>query len=435
MTYVGKFLALLILLVYNNQLLKSLRHSTGYTLKNSRANPSRLYNSVSTSIMTATSKLSSIGFDFKLALLLAGFSFESYNEKLIGKKVIGLDNTIVTYSSSKFIQFMFSGLIIITLKTGSFNLQEEQFIERIVTGDKADPYIIFQVQDDFSTGRVIDSWTSSVQLNQNNPVWNEGCNLYVRSTESAYLAVTVLDKDVFKEDDIIGTGLLKISDLIQLNRTGLLSENLTIPLYAVKDADRTLWNWVMDLFGKQEKFIRSGTISVDIQLVPWKQESTQLVKKAFETSSQVVASKTEAGSILRTLKRRFPKGATEHLDWANLLDQIVTVRIPALSSTLSEDLLNSLLHASDRVSESGLHQICSIDNSDTDTQAGIWADFTSKQVRTVKSSSCKIINNHFEFHAKQIVIAFRGTEQVKFKDILTDINLLQVFCRLIILNL
>jgi hypothetical protein len=48
--------------------------------------------------------------------------------------------------------------------------------------------------------------------------------------------------------------------------------------------------------------------------------------------------------------------------------------------------------------------VCSIENTETDTQASVWADFKGKQ----------------------LVISFRGTEQVKFKDILTDINLIQV---------
>ena len=49
-------------------------------------------------------------------------------------------------------------------------------------------------------------------------------------------------------------------------------------------------------------------------------------------------------------------------------------------------------------------KVCSIENTETDTQASVWADFKGKQ----------------------LVISFRGTEQVKFKDILTDINLIQV---------
>ena len=48
-------------------------------------------------------------FDLQLALLLAGFSFEAYNERTIGKKTIGLDNTVVNFTSSSFIRSIFSG--------------------------------------------------------------------------------------------------------------------------------------------------------------------------------------------------------------------------------------------------------------------------------------------------------------------------------------
>ena len=95
-----------------------------------------------------------------------------------------------------------------------------------------------------------------------------------------------------------------------------------------------------------------------------------------------------------------PKGATpEEADW----EAVVTSRIkrsqegsnPREERSCAERLLQSM--------GTGLHKLCSIDNADTDTQAAIWADFRSKQ----------------------LVLSFRGTEQIKVKDVLTDINLVQ----------
>ena len=136
-------------------------------------------------------------------------------------------------------------------------------------------------------------------------------------------------------------------------------------------------------------------------------------------------------SSFSSRKNVLPKGATEHLDWANLIqkislipedriEQIVTGRNLIISSRLGNKLLGSLkqqpisdsssnrgsnevMDPSDWRRKSGLHQLCHIDNTETDTQASIWADNESKR----------------------IVIAFRGTEQVKIKDILTDINIIQ----------
>ena len=51
-----------------------------------------------------------------------------------------------------------------------------------------------------------------------------------------------------------------------------------------------------------------------------------------------------------------------------------------------------------------LRQVCSLDCARTDTQATVWADLRGRQA----------------------IVSFRGTEQVKFQDILTDINLAQV---------
>ena len=134
-------------------------------------------------------------------------------------------------------------------------------------------------------------------------------------------------------------------------------------------------------------------------------------------------------------KSVLPKGATEHLDWANLIQKISSIpedRIEQVvtsqnsqSLTISSSLGNKLLESlkqqpdndfisnkennnkatdpSDWRHKSGLHQLCYIDNVETDTQTSVYADNESKQ----------------------IVIAFRGTEQVKIKDILTDINIIQ----------
>ena len=145
-----------------------------------------------------------------------------------------------------------------------------------------------------------------------------------------------------------------------------------------------------------------------------------------------------SGSSRLSLSSRFPKGATAHLDWAVLLDSFIkpttdttsnSIGVSANDSTdlltnitLSSDsqsthptpcnpnitptapgpelgtrLINSLLshrhltHPSNPPTQStqatyhwrnedGLHQVCSIDNPDTDTQCGIWADFRTRQV-------------------------------------------------------
>ena len=100
-----------------------------------------------------------------------------------------------------------------------------------------------------------------------------------------------------------------------------------------------------------------------------------------------------------------PKGATPgEADWEAVVDSRIrrSKLLTNASAASPEDkqqaqgLLGSMAN--------GLHKLCSIDNADTDTQAALWADF----------------------HSKNLVLSFRGTEQIKVKDVLTDINLVQI---------
>lgn len=88
---------------------------------------------------------------------------------------------------------------------------------------------------------------------------------------------------------------------------------------------------------------------------------------------------------------KLPKGATTGINWSDMIS------LYNQTSYFCNDIMNAYFQKS-------LSQICHIDNKDTDTQCKFWVDKNSKQ----------------------IIISFRGTEQIKFQDILTDINLVQV---------
>jgi hypothetical protein len=54
-----------------------------------------------------------VKFDISLAVILAGYSFEAYNEpSSLGKVAYGLDGTNITFTSSEFVQRVFSGACI-----------------------------------------------------------------------------------------------------------------------------------------------------------------------------------------------------------------------------------------------------------------------------------------------------------------------------------
>ena len=86
-----------------------------------------------------------------------------------------------------------------------------------------------------------------------------------------------------------------------------------------------------------------------------------------------------------------PKGASPGADWAALLREL----LERLKGSISCDVR--------RLRELGLHQVCYIANDDTDTQVSVFVNGENRQV----------------------VVSFRGTEQAKIKDILTDINFIQ----------
>ena len=134
-------------------------------------------------------------FDFKLSLLLAGFSFESYNDKVMGKKAVGLDHTIITFTSSNLINKVFKGVLLLKIKSGQFKYEETQLTERLISGNEADPFIICHIEhDEFSKIRIIDSFTTTTKFNTNNAIWNENGYLYIRNPDEAYLAIAALDR-------------------------------------------------------------------------------------------------------------------------------------------------------------------------------------------------------------------------------------------------
>lgn len=349
-------------------------------------------------------------------------------------------------------------------------------------------------------------------MNTHAPVWNETALVYVRDPSQSYAALTVRDKDMFKSDDYLGSGLISISELLSLtetdshspidmtgggmnttsdrqhtiNTTSTTTDHLTVdsplvkptkpvtvksllvPIYSKRMIRKS--NIFESLFSKQSESVtypRVGSVELDLQYVPFQDNLHRHSTKptnihtatATATSTKVVSSsptkmttsnKTHTTRVMSGMSntRRLPKGGTDGLDWSSLLqlhsETSVLQFTTAISSkqtdnqdvTSSESKLDNLstdVHDTDDVklssssqsqllgqrltqsilhhdsgtqlhSESGLHQVCFIDNTDTDTQASIWVDFRTKQ----------------------LVLAFRGTEQIKFKDILTDINLLQV---------
>ena len=124
--------------------------------------------------------------------------------------------------------------------------------------------------------------------------------------------------------------------------------------------------------------LRTGTLFVDLQYI------------AFNASAAPAAPG----------RRRMPVGATLGLNWARLIRPAAQQQ-PAAQQPAAQQPTAAL--SRQRLLDRGFERVCSLENEATDTQAGVWADKKSRS----------------------IIVSFRGTETIKFRDILTDINLLQ----------
>ncbi len=332
-----------------------------------------------------TLSASPVSFDVDLAVALGAHAFDTYNDPTLGsgKQCFGEDGTLVTFHSSEFVQMAFGGVVIGTLSNGSFRgVEETSLLESTLTGKQPDPYVKITVNAGKADERVIDVFSSKVVENTVEPSWMQSFSLYCKDgPEDTVLTVEAYDRDMLSSDDCIGVGEVRVRDLLQLqeeNKAARGLSKLPVPLYV--DAPK---GW----FGLGGGRRRSGTVNLELQFVSFTDTRSPLRKDSGPKISGTV-----------------PKGATPgEADWEAVVSSRVRESIAALSgdaaspreTTLAQRLLCSM--------GSGLHKICSIDNIHTDTQAALWTDFRSKN----------------------LVLSFRGTEQIKVKDVLTDINLVQ----------
>jgi hypothetical protein len=206
-----------------------------------------------------------LGFDICTATVLAGFAFDAYNEPGVGKVAKGEDQTVITFTSSAFIWQVFEGVIFVTLRAAQIKegwQSQQQILEKVATGGLPDPYVNLAVLDSEVPAmtvwdRVIDTAQSSTKQNTFTPEWRENYFLYVRNRTGAVLNVSVLDKNIFSSDELLGAAKVSVVELQRADER--VVKSLPVPIYLERPR-----GWFD--FSSRPKLARTGTCALDLEV-------------------------------------------------------------------------------------------------------------------------------------------------------------------------
>ncbi|KAL4420729.1 hypothetical protein ABPG75_010385 [Micractinium tetrahymenae] len=274
----------------------------------------------------------STAFDWRLGLALAGCAFEAYNDIESGEgspsmRMTSLGGTEIAFVDKDFLRQKFAGLLEVTVKSASNLMRADWW-----PGAKSDPFVVLNVGDSAAITSVI---------NQNlDPVWNETFYLFVSDPATQRLVVKVLDQDMGKADDLLGSAMRGLQDL-----AGGAARQVDLPLRGPQGA--------------------TGAVSLALRFLPF---------------DDVLASEAASSSMGEPVLGS-PPAAITGSEWRTLQKEVL------------EPAANALFDP-----------IAYVDNPRTDTQA--WVFWNPER--------------------RHVCVAFRGTEQVKWKDILTDLRLAPV---------
>ncbi|CAI5472913.1 unnamed protein product [Closterium sp. Yama58-4] len=143
-------------------------------------------------------------FDLNLAVLLAGFAFESYNEPQESKETlweedVGGCRTIFT--SYGFAYELYSGQLIVAVQSASN-------VPAVDLWGTSDPYVLAAVGEASARTRTI--WTSTA------PEWNEEIRLLVKADDTSpkYLKLSMWDDGIVISPRRLGNASIRLDDLL-----------------------------------------------------------------------------------------------------------------------------------------------------------------------------------------------------------------------------
>jgi hypothetical protein len=230
---------------------------------------------------------------------------------------------------------------------------------------KSDPYVVATVGDN--------GFSSKTKLVTLDPVWNETFRVYVSDPNEQILKLNVMDFDLVGSHDTLGTAITSLRDICKSDK----KTELELP--------------VQDMGGAEGG---GGTIKLDVRYFPFAKDSAVKSTSEAEKGPSVMDS---LGSLL------FGGIASQVNAWQ--ADQLrkkweTDLWVVKPDSEWSVLASQKTLHEVPLPGE--FEKVAYVENTNTDTQVCVWR--------------CEA--------RKVLVLAFRGTEMVKWKDIVTDAKMM-----------
>ena len=297
-------------------------------------------------------------------MLLAGFAFEAYRDPVGGTRDCDTSGGSTAYLSA-FVRECFAGVLEVHLLDAS----------ELAAGDvlgTSDPYVLASVGD--SAHR---SGTRRFTLS---PSWDEKWRLFVRDVDDQTLMLRVMDEDLFKEDDTLGVAALSLSELADGK-----PRTLTLP---VTGGGAGPGGGTLRLSLRYLAFEPPPPLSATPTAnVPWWELVTAPLAAARSGGSPLQAALASVNTFVSGQQRDAERRRAEKELWAVPPDDDWALLASGPTSTSAP---------------SDFEKLAFVANENTDTQVAVWRCVASRTV----------------------IVAFRGTEQAKLGDLLTDARLM-----------
>ncbi|KAL6759740.1 Alpha/Beta hydrolase protein [Haematococcus lacustris] len=228
----------------------------------------------------------------------------------------------------------------------------------------SDPYAVLSVGPSMARSRVV--------FQSLNPAWHQRFFLYVKDLQADTLKVRLYDKDLFSSDDDLGTCLLPLSSLVPDQVT-----EMSLPLKGP---------------GGQ------GSVHLRLRLARF---SDHLLTRLTSHGASIPIDGGPGPAALQALEQGMAAMAALGQFRDQVVKKVDELRGAASANDVALSPWQVLADMAGWQSSSSWAPVAFIANEATDTQVWLYRNVLTREV----------------------VVGFRGTEQVKWKDFLTDLHL------------